>query len=55
MGGGGWEEQLQLSEDQACVEVDVPPDGEDGDAAVGGAEGGDVWAGHGYWLYLESC
>lgn len=55
LGGGGGErgvrcgrgeELVELGEDEARVVVDVPTDGDDGDAAVGNAEGFDVWARH---------
>ncbi len=52
VGGGGGEEGVELADDEARVEVDVPADGEDGDAPVGDTQGGEVGAGHGYGLDL---
>lgn len=46
VGCGGGEEGVELGEDEARVVVDVASDGDDGDAAVGDAEGFDVGARH---------
>ena len=43
---------FELDELEACVEVDVFADGEDGDAPVGDAEAGYVWARHCWRLDL---
>lgn len=49
---GGWVESLEFANDEPRVVVDVAADGERGDAAVVGAKGGDVGAGHDGWLEL---
>lgn len=51
MGRGRGKEGLEFGEDEACVEVDVSTYREEWDSAVCGAEGGNVWAGHGCWLH----
>lgn len=47
MRGRGRDESVELGEDEARVAVYVLVDGEDGDAAVGDAEGGEDRSGHG--------
>ena len=52
VGRGRGKESLEFGEDEACVEVDVSTYREEWDSAVCGAEGGNVWAGHGCRLHL---
>ncbi len=52
MSGRGREEALEFGDDEACVEVDVPADGEERDAPVFDAEEGDVWSGDDWGLDL---
>jgi len=43
---------FEFAQDEPRVEVDIPADGEDGDAAVRDAQGGEVGSGQGGGLEL---
>ncbi|CAG8982828.1 hypothetical protein HYALB_00006637 [Hymenoscyphus albidus] len=49
---GKYVAEIKGNKDEPCVVVDGAADGEDGDAAVEGADCGDVGTGHGWWLVL---
>ena len=53
--GARREERVELADDQAAVDVDVAADGEEGDAAVGDAEGGEGGAREDGGLDLWAC